>query len=213
MLDGVDSALRARNRCAFVSMTYAALLTACGSVTHTDRTVTETAPSTGLPNSQGSNAEPTRAQNGLTEARVSSELAHCAPKTDGPPWVETGRVDDQNRSIVMLAHADDPTNLEGALVLLAEGSCQADLLGPNVSASAGSGMPRPNDGAYARLVDQDFQWRVARSGGVERLANALVEGDADHIEECAPGAYAGCVPTWLADRLRSRGMRVDPPSS
>lgn len=189
----------------------AALITSCGRAADTDSTVANTTAAAPSANLQTTATQP--AAKAQPQASLTAGVAHCAPPDGGAPWVETGRVADQNRTYVMLAHRDDPTWLEGALVLLAEGGCQSEVLGHDASAAVGSGMPRLDDAAYARLVDQDFQWRVDRSGGVAELARALVEGDSDHIQECGPGEYAGCVPTWFAVRMRARGVRVDPPSS
>ena len=80
---------------------------------------------------------------------------------------------------------DDAALMDALWSLVAERGWQSTTL-PALAERAGIDLPTLRGAVptkfsllcrHARLVDQDFQWRVDRSGGVEAFATALVEGD------------------------------------
>ena len=140
---------------------------------------------------------------------LAPDVAMCAPPASGVPWAEVARLDDDGNTYVLLEHADAgaSASFDSAVVLLAEGGCEYEIVsGPG--SGARSEMRRPSDDAWDELVDGSFTWHVAQSGGVEAFADVQRRAHGGTFAECAPGEERACVPTWLALRFRRAGVDV-----
>lgn len=121
-------------------------------------------------------------------------------------------MEDDGSTYVFLEHADagPSATFDSAVVLLAEGGCEYEIVsGPG--SDSPSTMRRPSDGAWDELVDGSFTWHVNQSGGVEAFADVQRQAHGGALAECASGDVPDtCVPTWLALRFRRAGVEVTP---
>lgn len=141
---------------------------------------------------------------------LARDVRSCFPPELDGAWAEAARVEEGGSAWVRLARWNAPEDFRGAFVLIAEGGCQHALVGMDTPPEEHP-MPLPSFEAIDHSLDQEAAWRIRQQGGVGALMAALRAAYGGPVRECNAAEETGCVPTWMATRLRAQGADVAPP--
>lgn len=142
------------------------------------------------------------------------DLAACAPPAAATPWTETGRTrgaDGAEYVLIEPAGTAVSTEFDMAVLRVADDGCAGDRVEQRFAYPMSERFEALEDyDTWNALRDQGFAWHLGKVGSAEALADLYRARMGPALSDCPhhPEPGAVCIPPWIAQNLRDRGIEI-----